>query len=78
MAAKVMKKEMTKSMTELQSPASSAAAGGSGGADVEFARCDCCGLTEECTPAYIARIRERHQGRWICGPNVCMCICITQ
>ncbi|CAL9201213.1 unnamed protein product [Musa hybrid cultivar] len=36
-------------------------------AEVEFAACDCCGLTEECTPAYIARVRERHGGRWICG-----------
>lgn len=35
--------------------------------ELEFAKCDCCGLTEECTLAYIARIRERFQGRWICG-----------
>ncbi|KAK6914670.1 Protein of unknown function DUF1677, plant [Dillenia turbinata] len=35
--------------------------------EVEFAKCECCGLTEECTPAYINRIRERFQGRWICG-----------
>ncbi|XP_042508181.1 uncharacterized protein LOC122084163 [Macadamia integrifolia] len=35
--------------------------------EVEFAKCECCGLTEECTPAYIARVRERYQGRWICG-----------
>ncbi|KAG2722607.1 hypothetical protein I3760_02G134300 [Carya illinoinensis] len=35
--------------------------------EVEFVICDCCGLTEECTPAYIARIRERYQGKWICG-----------
>nr|GMD92399.1 uncharacterized protein LOC109150660 [Ipomoea batatas] len=32
-----------------------------------FARCECCGLTEECTEAYIAKVRERNQGRWICG-----------
>lgn len=36
-------------------------------ADIEFAICDCCGLTEECTPAYIQRIRERYMGKWICG-----------
>lgn len=36
-------------------------------ADVDFAKCDCCGLTEECTLAYIERIRERYQGKWICG-----------
>ncbi|XP_058108633.1 uncharacterized protein LOC131251735 [Magnolia sinica] len=35
--------------------------------EVEFAKCDCCGLTEECTLAYIARVRERYHGRWICG-----------
>ncbi|XP_042031608.1 uncharacterized protein LOC121778347 [Salvia splendens] len=31
------------------------------------ARCECCGLTEECTEAYIKRVRERYSGRWICG-----------
>lgn len=35
--------------------------------EVEFAVCECCGLTEECTPAYIARVRERFNGRWVCG-----------
>ncbi|XVE70821.1 hypothetical protein DITRI_Ditri10aG0101200 [Diplodiscus trichospermus] len=35
--------------------------------EVEFAECDCCGLTEECTPAYIARVREKFEGRWLCG-----------
>ncbi|CAA3026333.1 uncharacterized protein LOC111397577 [Olea europaea var. sylvestris] len=35
--------------------------------DLEFAICECCGLTEECTEAYVARVRERYQGRWICG-----------
>ncbi|KAE9605828.1 hypothetical protein Lalb_Chr10g0101431 [Lupinus albus] len=35
--------------------------------EVEFAICDCCGLTEECTPAYIERIRERYNGKWVCG-----------
>ncbi|KAK9078378.1 hypothetical protein SSX86_002435 [Deinandra increscens subsp. villosa] len=36
-------------------------------AEVESANCDCCGLTEECTPEYIERIRERYHGKWICG-----------
>ncbi|KAJ4844832.1 hypothetical protein Tsubulata_020573 [Turnera subulata] len=37
-------------------------------AAAEFvAKCECCGLTEECTPEYIGRVRERHGGRWICG-----------
>ncbi|KAJ0008343.1 hypothetical protein Pint_29172 [Pistacia integerrima] len=35
--------------------------------EVEFAKCDCCGLTEECTPEYIKTIRQRYQGKWICG-----------
>ncbi|GLJ12578.1 hypothetical protein SUGI_0193810 [Cryptomeria japonica] len=35
--------------------------------EVEFAVCECCGLKEECTPAYIARVRERFYGRWVCG-----------
>lgn len=35
--------------------------------EVEYVKCDCCGLTEECTLAYIQRIRERYQGKWICG-----------
>ncbi|KAL2548560.1 uncharacterized protein Fot_10090 [Forsythia ovata] len=35
--------------------------------DLEFAICECCGLSEECTEAYVARVRERYQGWWICG-----------
>ncbi|KAL8118818.1 uncharacterized protein LOC141723962 isoform X2 [Apium graveolens] len=35
--------------------------------EVESASCDCCGLTEECTQAYIQTIREIYQGKWICG-----------
>ncbi|KAK8514213.1 hypothetical protein V6N12_008927 [Hibiscus sabdariffa] len=35
--------------------------------EVEFVKCDCCGLTEECTLTYIERVRERYQGKWICG-----------
>ncbi|GKV47659.1 hypothetical protein SLE2022_385530 [Rubroshorea leprosula] len=35
--------------------------------EVEFAECDCCGLTEECTPAYIERVRQIYLGKWICG-----------
>ncbi|XP_010227898.1 uncharacterized protein LOC100837444 [Brachypodium distachyon] len=31
------------------------------------ARCDCCGFTEECTPAYIAAVRAQYLGRWVCG-----------
>ncbi|KAM0953039.1 hypothetical protein DsansV1_C02g0019761 [Dioscorea sansibarensis] len=35
--------------------------------EVEWASCECCGLREECTPAYIAGVRDRHGGRWVCG-----------
>ncbi|KAI3777916.1 hypothetical protein L1987_47719 [Smallanthus sonchifolius] len=35
--------------------------------EFEFAVCDCCGLKEECTAEYVERIRERYQGKWICG-----------
>ncbi|OVA01401.1 Protein of unknown function DUF1677 [Macleaya cordata] len=35
--------------------------------EVEFVKCDCCGIKEECTPAYIDRIRERYEGKWVCG-----------
>ncbi|XP_010227897.1 uncharacterized protein LOC100837135 [Brachypodium distachyon] len=31
------------------------------------ATCDCCGFTEECTPAYIAAVRAEYLGRWVCG-----------
>nr|XP_012570741.1 uncharacterized protein LOC101488315 [Cicer arietinum] len=34
---------------------------------VSTAKCSCCGLVEECTHAYIACVRERFGGRWICG-----------
>ncbi|KAK7291794.1 hypothetical protein RIF29_07219 [Crotalaria pallida] len=36
-------------------------------AEVESVKCDSCGFTEECTPAYISRLRQRYQGHWLCG-----------
>jgi hypothetical protein len=33
----------------------------------EWEVCPCCGLWEECTPAYAARVRARYGGRWLCG-----------
>ncbi|KAJ6330401.1 hypothetical protein OIU76_009081 [Salix suchowensis] len=30
----------------------------SSASEIEFAKCDCCGFSEECTPAYISRVRE--------------------
>ncbi|XVF35146.1 hypothetical protein REPUB_Repub18cG0120000 [Reevesia pubescens] len=35
--------------------------------EIRCVKCESCGFTEECTPAYILRVRERYQGRWICG-----------
>ncbi|WOL12390.1 hypothetical protein Cni_G21156 [Canna indica] len=35
--------------------------------EVEDARCECCGMSEECTPEYIRRVRDKFAGKWICG-----------
>ncbi|KAK7281306.1 hypothetical protein RIF29_09159 [Crotalaria pallida] len=35
--------------------------------EVECVKCDSCGFSEECTPAYISRLRNRYHGRWLCG-----------
>lgn len=40
---------------------------GNGSMEVELAKCECCGLKEECTPAYITRVRDRFYGKWVCG-----------
>ncbi|KAG2311264.1 hypothetical protein Bca52824_022821 [Brassica carinata] len=34
---------------------------------VESVTCDTCGFAEECTLAYIHRVKERHKGHWLCG-----------
>uniref|UniRef100_A0A0E0LCI7 DUF1677 family protein n=1 Tax=Oryza punctata TaxID=4537 RepID=A0A0E0LCI7_ORYPU len=36
-------------------------------AEVEDARCECCGMSEECTPEYIRGVRARFSGRLVCG-----------
>ncbi|XP_023516156.1 uncharacterized protein LOC111780103 [Cucurbita pepo subsp. pepo] len=36
-------------------------------AEVKCVKCYSCGFTEDCTPAYISRVRDRFHGRWICG-----------
>lgn len=36
-------------------------------AEVEDAECESCGMSEECTPAYISAVRRRFSGRWVCG-----------
>lgn len=35
--------------------------------EVEDAKCECCGMSEECTPEYIRKVREKFSGKWICG-----------
>ncbi|GAA0169737.1 hypothetical protein LIER_24153 [Lithospermum erythrorhizon] len=35
--------------------------------EVEDAKCECCGMSEECTPEYIGRVREKNSGKYICG-----------
>ncbi|XP_058070101.1 uncharacterized protein LOC131219092 [Magnolia sinica] len=35
--------------------------------EVEDAKCECCGMCEECTPEYIRRVRDKFRGKWICG-----------
>lgn len=35
--------------------------------EVEQMKCECCGLIEECTPAYVSNVRRIHCGRWVCG-----------
>ncbi|TKW21877.1 hypothetical protein SEVIR_4G149600v4 [Setaria viridis] len=36
-------------------------------AEVEDAKCECCGMSQECTPEYIRGVRRRFSGRWVCG-----------
>ncbi|KAK7325154.1 hypothetical protein VNO77_29274 [Canavalia gladiata] len=35
--------------------------------EVEDAKCECCGMCEECTPEYIERVRDKFLGKWVCG-----------
>lgn len=32
-----------------------------------MAKCECCGLAEECTPGYVARMKAMYCGRLLCG-----------
>lgn len=34
--------------------------------EVEDAKCECCGMSEECTPQYVKKLREKY-GQMICG-----------
>lgn len=35
--------------------------------DINEVECDCCGLSEDCSRAYILRTRARFYGKWVCG-----------
>lgn len=35
--------------------------------EVEDTKCECCNMSEECTPEYIERVRAKFSGKWICG-----------
>ncbi|KAI3468190.1 hypothetical protein Pfo_024853 [Paulownia fortunei] len=35
--------------------------------EVEDAKCECCGMSEECTPQYVKKVREKYCGQMICG-----------
>ena len=35
--------------------------------EVEDAKCECCGMCEECTPEYIERVRDKFLGKFVCG-----------
>ncbi|KAK3042166.1 hypothetical protein RJ639_001286 [Escallonia herrerae] len=35
--------------------------------DIEMAKCDCCGLKEDCTQDYISEVKANFDGKWLCG-----------
>ncbi|XP_021277380.1 uncharacterized protein LOC110411514 [Herrania umbratica] len=35
--------------------------------EVEDAKCECCGMSEECTPEYISQVRDKFAGKLVCG-----------
>ncbi|XP_012570798.2 uncharacterized protein, partial [Cicer arietinum] len=35
--------------------------------EVEDAKCECCGMSEEFTVEYIKRVRDKFLGKWVCG-----------
>ncbi|ERN14245.1 hypothetical protein AMTRI_Chr13g123330 [Amborella trichopoda] len=36
-------------------------------AEAHETECECCGLLEDYTPAYIRRVKEHFCGKWVCG-----------
>lgn len=35
--------------------------------EIESAKCECCGLKEDCTQDYISEVKEKFEGKWLCG-----------
>lgn len=35
--------------------------------DDKTIECECCGMSEDCTPTYISRIKAFFCGKWVCG-----------
>lgn len=35
--------------------------------DIELAKCECCGLKEDCTQDYINEVKAKFEGKWLCG-----------
>lgn len=62
-----MKSVAEKSRVSTQVCRAAAAAVTTTTTEVELVQCECCGLAEECTPAYIAQVRDMNCGKWVCG-----------
>ncbi|CAN6997759.1 unnamed protein product, partial [Brassica oleracea var. botrytis] len=35
--------------------------------EIESVRCECCGLMEDCTQAYISEVKSNFDNKWLCG-----------
>ncbi|GAU49796.1 hypothetical protein TSUD_46130 [Trifolium subterraneum] len=35
--------------------------------EIESAKCECCGLKEDCTQDYITDVKSKFGGKWLCG-----------
>lgn len=35
--------------------------------EIESAKCECCGLKEDCTQDYISEVKAKFEGKWLCG-----------
>ncbi|KAF5736878.1 hypothetical protein HS088_TW14G01033 [Tripterygium wilfordii] len=35
--------------------------------EIESVKCECCGLKEDCTQEYISQVKDKFDGKWLCG-----------